>query len=268
MSAQMHPRRKTVFLMYHELGRPGLAAQQSAASPYLVAADVFRMQMRAIRSLGLRGLSVSEAMRYPEEPSVCITFDDGYASDWTAAAPILREFGFHATAYVTAGFIGTPGYLTADQLRELDASGVEIGCHSMTHPDFTVLPDAELPRELGAARVQIEAVLGHGVEHFSIPHGRYDQRTLAEAGRAGFRTVANSRPHANGSATGPFELGRVAIGRDVALVDFVDVCGGRTLWRKQLADGARRNLRGLFGACSALRAVAMPFCCPPPTPRT
>jgi peptidoglycan/xylan/chitin deacetylase (PgdA/CDA1 family) len=36
-------------------------------------------------------LNVSEAIRYPAEPSVCITFDDGCETDLIAAAPVLRE---------------------------------------------------------------------------------------------------------------------------------------------------------------------------------
>ena len=51
-----------------------------------------------------------------------------------AAAPVLREFGFNATFYLTAGSLGTPGYLSASQARDLDAQGFQIGCHSMTHP--------------------------------------------------------------------------------------------------------------------------------------
>lgn len=256
----MTQRPSIVFLMYHELELPNREARQRGAHarPYLLPVHTFRMQMRLLRSLGLRGLSVSEALRHPEEPGVCITFDDGHETDWIAAAPILHEFGFHATSYVTSGFIGTPGYLTADQLRQLDGSGVEIGCHSMTHPFLTQVRSTELPRELGGARLQIEQMLGHPIEHFSIPNGQYDARTLAEARRAGFRTVANSRPHANSSATAPYELGRVPVLRDLALVDLADICTGHGLWRRQLADDARRDLRWLLGArgYSALRGVA------------
>ena len=47
----------------------------------------------------------------PTNRSVCITFDDGCETDLIAAAPVLRESGFSATFYLTAGFLGTPGYL-------------------------------------------------------------------------------------------------------------------------------------------------------------
>ena len=240
---------RIVFLMYHELELPGRKLVQSEPGyvRYLLPLDSFRSQMRWLKDSGFRGVSVSEAVRYPQEPSVCITFDDGCETDLIAAAPVLREFGFRATFYLTAGFLGTPGYLKADQVRELDALGFEVGCHSMTHPYLSDLSDAELGREIVDAKVQIEQMLGHVIEHFSCPGGRYDRRTLEIARRAGFRTVANSEFHANSASTSPYELGRVAMLRDLLLEEFGATCRGRGLWKKQLQDRARRSVRQALG---------------------
>ncbi len=141
---------RIVFLMYHELELPGRKPVQSEPGyvRYILPIDTFRSQMQWLKSSGFSGLSVSEAVRYPQEASVCITFDDGCETDLIAAAPVLREFGFRATFYLTAGFLGTPGYQGGDQVRELDALGFEIGCHSMTHPYLSDLSDAELGREI------------------------------------------------------------------------------------------------------------------------
>jgi len=240
---------RIVFLMYHELELPGRQLVQSEPGyvRYILALDTFRNQMQWLKSSGLRGLNVSDALLYPAEPSVCITFDDGCETDLIDAAPVLREFGARATFYLTAGFLGTPGYLTADQVRQLDSLGFEIGCHSMTHPYLSDLSDAELGREIVDAKLHIERILGHAIEHFSCPGGRYDERTLATARRAGFRTVANSRFHANSSSTSAYELGRVAILRDLRLEDFAATCQGRGLWKKQLQDRTRQTVRQVLG---------------------
>ena len=77
--------------------------------------------------------------RSPVGKTVCITFDDGCETDLLAAAPILKEFGFGATFYITVGFLGKPGYLSEAQVRNLSALGFEIGCHSLTHPYLPTL---------------------------------------------------------------------------------------------------------------------------------
>jgi len=213
--------------------------------------------MSWMKQSGWRGLNVSQALRFPAERSVCITFDDGCETDLIAAAPVLREFDFTATFYLTARFLGTPGYLDARQVRDLDAQGFEIACHSMTHAYLSDLTELELKREVVDAKLEIEQIVGHGIEHFSCPGGRYDQRTLRMARQAGFATVANSQFHANSSSTSPYELGRVAILRDLTLPQFGDTCRGRGLWRKRLQHQARRGAQRVLGnrAYDNLRAV-------------
>jgi peptidoglycan/xylan/chitin deacetylase (PgdA/CDA1 family) len=240
---------RIVYLMYHELALPGrkLCQSEPGYTRYILPLDTFRSQMEWIKKSGFRGLNVSAALRYPAEPSVCITFDDGCETDLIAAAPLLREFGFNATFYLTAGFLGTPGYLAADQVRTLDSQGFEIGCHSMTHPYLSDLPESELKREIGDAKLQIEQIVGHAIEHFSCPGGRFDRHTLDAARRAGFRTVANSRFHANSSHTSPYHLGRVAMLRDIGLPEFAATCHGQGLWKKRLQHGLRHGAQRLLG---------------------
>jgi peptidoglycan/xylan/chitin deacetylase (PgdA/CDA1 family) len=240
---------RIVFLMYHELELAGrkLCQSESGYVRYILPSEVFGRQMEWLNQSGIRGLSVDEALRYPAERSVCITFDDGCETDLIVAAPVLRKLGLHATFYLTAGLLGTPGYLSAEQVRDLDAQGFEIGCHSMTHPYLSDLPEAELRREIVDAKTRIEQIVGHATEHFSCPGGRYNQRTLAMARDAGFKTVANSEFHANGPTTDAYELGRIAILRDISIHEFSAICKGNGLWKKRLQHRTRRGAQTLLG---------------------
>ena len=240
---------RTIFLMYHEIELPGRKLCQSEPGyvRYILPLQLFQRQMAWLKENGWQGLNVSQALSNPAQPSVCITFDDGCETDLIAAAPVLRQFGFSATFYLTAGFLGTPGYLTASQVRELDQQGFQIGCHSMTHSYLSDLTEPELKREVVDAKLHIEQILGHPIEHFSCPGGRYDQRTLQMARQAGFATVANSQFDANSSRTSPYELARVAILRDLTLDQFGDTCGGRGLWKKRLQHQIRRSAQHLLG---------------------
>jgi len=252
---------KIVFLMYHELELPGRKLCQSDPGyvRYILPVETFRSQMQWLKQSAFRGLNVSEALHYPAGKNVCITFDDGCETDLIAAAPVLREFGFHATFYVIAGFINTPGYLSIDQLRQLDAEGFEVGCHSMTHPYLPDLTDAELRHEIADAKHQIEQILGHPIDHFSCPGGRYDWRTTMIAGSAKFRTVANSAFYANSEKTKRFHLGRVAMLRDLSLSEFGATCHGRGLWKKRLQHRTRLGVQLVLGnrAYDQIRAVLL-----------
>jgi peptidoglycan/xylan/chitin deacetylase (PgdA/CDA1 family) len=252
---------RIVFLMYHELELTGrnLCQSEPGYVRYILSIEAFRQQMAWVKEAGWLGLNVSEALRYPSKPSICVTFDDGCETDLIAAAPVLREFDFNATFYLTAGFLGTPGYLNAGQVRDLDAQGFQIGCHSMTHPYLCDLPERELKREVADAKLQIEAIVGHTIEHFSCPGGRYDERTLLMARQAGFVTVANSQFYANAPGTSLYELGRVAMLRDLTLAEFGETCHGQGLWKKRLQHEARRGAQRVLGnrAYDNLRAILL-----------
>ncbi|HTR24473.1 MAG TPA: polysaccharide deacetylase family protein [Terriglobales bacterium] len=243
------PQPAIVFLMYHELEVAGRAICETEPgyARYVLPLATFREQMQWIRQSGLRSLSVSEALDFPSDPSICITFDDGCETDLIAAAPVLREFGLGATFYVTAGRLGTQGYLSEHQLRELNAQHFEIGCHSMTHAYLSDIGDADLKREIADAKDRIEQILGHGIDHFSCPGGRYDKRAFDTARRAGYKTVANSEFHANSAGTDRYKLGRVAMLRDMNLDEFSAICHGRGLWKKRLAHATRRGAQWLLG---------------------
>lgn len=250
-----------VFLMYHELELSGRKLCQSEPGyvRYILPVDTFRSQLQWLVQSGFRGLSVSEALRFPSEPGVCLTFDDGCETDLVVAAPLLQEFACRATFYVTAGFVDTPGYLTAAQLRDLDSQGFEIGCHSMSHPYLSDLSEPDLEHEIADAKNRIEEIVRHAIDHFSCPGGRYDRRVLAMARRAGFRTLANSDFHPNSSTTSSYELGRIAMLRDLPLAEFGAICRGHGLWKKRLQHRTRRGIQRVLGnrAYDQLRATLL-----------
>jgi peptidoglycan/xylan/chitin deacetylase (PgdA/CDA1 family) len=252
---------RIVFLMYHELeiGGRSLCQSEPGYVRYILSLETFRAQMQWLKDAGWLGLNVSEALLFPSGAGVCITFDDGCETDLLAAAPVLKEFGFNATFYLTAGFLGTPGYLNHEQVRQLDAQGFQVGCHSMTHPYLSDLPDAELKREIVDAKALIENIVGHPIEHFSCPGGRYDQRALDVARQAGFATVANSQFYPNSDSTSRYELGRVAMLRDIPLKEFTAICHGQGLWKSRLQHEARRGAQRALGnrAYDRLRSVLL-----------
>ena len=250
-----------VYLMYHEIEVPGRALCQSEPGyvRYIVRESSFREQMKTLQEMGIRGLSVPEALKGSSHPVVAITFDDGCETDLLVAAPVLKEAGFGATFYITVGFMGKPGYLTTAQLRDLADMGFDIGCHSMTHPYLSDLDEAGLQEEMAAPKKKLEQLIGKPVEHFSCPGGRWDGRVAATAREAGYKSLATSRNSANSPGSDPFKLGRVAIMRDTEASAFQKIIRGQGLWRLQLADLTRASAKRVMGNAGydSIRAVLL-----------
>lgn len=243
------PEHGVIFLMYHELETPGRALRQDETGyvRYVVRENDFRAQMAWLKSEGWKGLSVGDAIASFAGKTVAITFDDGCETDLLVAAPILREFDFGATFYITHGWSGQPGYLSHAQLCELSALGFEIGCHSMSHSYLTDLDDAGLRREIVDPKLHLEKVIGKPIEHFSCPGGRFDQRVAQMARETGYCTVATSEIQANTPSTDRFVLGRIAIMRHTLLHEFRQLCNGRGLWRWKLGGQFRGGVRNALG---------------------
>lgn len=122
-------------------------------------------------------------------PDVSITFDDGNQSDLTVAAPLLRERGLTATFFVLAGRIGTPGSLSASEIRELVAQGMSIGTHGYGHRPWRRLDAATSRQELVEARERIADAAGRPVVDAACPFGAYDRRSLRALEGQDYRTV-------------------------------------------------------------------------------
>lgn len=123
---------------------------------------------------------------------VVISFDDGDVSCHTMAAPILERHGLRGTFFVVTRWIGQPGFMDANQLRDLVQRGHAVHSHSRNHPRLSSLTTADIDDELLGSKIDLETIVGRSVTQFSIPGGAYDERVIDAARRAGYQAVFNS----------------------------------------------------------------------------
>jgi peptidoglycan/xylan/chitin deacetylase (PgdA/CDA1 family) len=238
-----------VYLMYHELELPGRPFCQNEPGyvRYIVSASDFRAQMQFLKDSGLSGMNVTTALDNVAHPGVVITFDDGCETDLISAAPMIREFGFAGTFYVTVGFLDKRGYLSRTQLRQLSDLGMEIGSHSMTHSYLTDLSQEQVAREIADSKHELEQITGRSIQHFSCPGGRWDRRVRETARQSGYRSVTTSRVAANSRRSDPFALGRLAVMRETTLATFEKQSKGHGLWEPRLRHSASTVVEVILG---------------------
>lgn len=127
--------------------------------------------------------------------SVLLTFDDGYISVLQRAAPLLAQRGMPALCYVSAGLEGrAPAadepqewrLLTAEQMRELSAAGVALGCHGWAHESMPGMSTEQLELSTVRARDELHVLTGERVATFAYPFGHHDAAARAAVAAAGF----------------------------------------------------------------------------------
>jgi peptidoglycan/xylan/chitin deacetylase (PgdA/CDA1 family) len=224
-----------IVLGYHQFTGPG----QSAKNIYVMRQDVFEQEMKYLRDNGYHVVPLSDVVKFIKHEiglppnSVAITIDDGYKSAIVWAAPVLKKYGYPWTYFVYPDFITVnegAGAASWNDLLALQAGGVDIESHSMTHPFLTshhqkikgvwhnLSPaeyDAFLTTETAGAKALLEQKLGKPVLYFAYPYGAYNKEVEAKAIAAGYDaifTVADNPVH---TTTIKSSIGRYVITQPV-----------------------------------------------------
>jgi peptidoglycan/xylan/chitin deacetylase (PgdA/CDA1 family) len=182
-------------LMYHSVSPYDEDPYEATMTP-----QRFEQQMRWLRGRGLRGVSMGELLGAAAEGRarglVGLTFDDGYQDFVTYPLPVLQRYGFTATAFVLAGRLGghnvwsRPGpdklLLTADQVRQMAQTGIEIGSHGLKHVSLPEIDDTGLNAETVHSRAILQELLGQEIRGFCYPYGHVDARVVEAVRAAGY----------------------------------------------------------------------------------
>ena len=143
--------------------------------------------------------------------SAYFTFDDGYASDFEYALPILDSRRLRARFFITVERIGQiPGYMRWPEVRSLSDAGHMVGAHGWSHALLTHCSGKELDLELTGSKKMLEDKLGIPVTSMSLPGGRYNERVLSACQAAGYTRVYTSEPRLE-TTVSAFTVGRVNV---------------------------------------------------------
>jgi peptidoglycan/xylan/chitin deacetylase (PgdA/CDA1 family) len=186
-------------LMYHYI-RINPNPRDTLGFNLSVTPDDFAHQLDWLAQNGYHPVDLADLRAYlagyhalPDRP-IILTFDDGYRDMYTSAFPLLRAHHFKAVSYIVSGFLGAPPSVTADMVREMDANGIEIGAHTVSHADLTALSPSDLHHEVFDSKASLEALLGHPVLDFCYPYGKVNAGVAATVQAAGFESATTTQP--------------------------------------------------------------------------
>ncbi|MBR7024769.1 MAG: polysaccharide deacetylase family protein [Selenomonadaceae bacterium] len=224
---------KILVLNYHQIA--------DTNNPLAVHVNDFETQMKFLVDSGCVTITPDELygglngdIELPPKP-VLITFDDGYLDNYTNAFPILKKYGLHATIFIIPAFTSVyPGYMTWEQLKEMEAGGVTIESHTLTHPKLEELPDDEIRLELLNSKNVLEENLGHPVEFLAYPTGTYNLHIAGIAQDLGYKGAFTIKYGVVDKGSNFFALERVPIFNTAqkTMKDFYE----RIAWRQSFEE--------------------------------
>ena len=184
--------RPPVVLAYHGVGPP-----QADPARLLIEPDLLESHIRFLQERGYRFLTAEELLDEgpPGPRTAVLTFDDGFRNWLTVAAPLLQRLGVRGTFYVCPGLLGGRHWhldgeegrlLDESEARELLEAGMELGSHTLSHPDLRLLDGGELSRELEESKSEVERLTGRPCRTLAYPYGLYDERVVDAARAAGY----------------------------------------------------------------------------------
>jgi peptidoglycan/xylan/chitin deacetylase (PgdA/CDA1 family) len=190
----------TIALIYHDVApvaefeRCGFGGP--AAARYKLDPGRFEAHLDAIAATGVRVGLIQQGA------PAALTFDDGGASAMRIAQALERR-GWRGHFFITTGRVGTPGFLTAEEVRELARRGHVVGSHSHSHPTYMgALSRERLAEEWRLSREVLREILGFPPDIAAVPGGFLSAELIAEAARAGYGMLLTSQPSSRATRHG------------------------------------------------------------------
>jgi peptidoglycan/xylan/chitin deacetylase (PgdA/CDA1 family) len=196
-------------LLYHRVG-PEL-------DDYTVSPTRFEADMKTLSIKGYTCLSLQEVKQHlqdlstplPNKP-IILTLDDGYLDNYNNVFPILQQYSMKASFYIITGMVGAENRLTASQIREMAAAGMDFGSHTVSHRFLASLTPTEMKTELTKSKFDLEQILGTSVDFIAYPGGSYNSDTIKIAKEAGY-CGGFSTHYGLEMFNSPFEIKRIPV---------------------------------------------------------
>ncbi|MDR0270403.1 polysaccharide deacetylase family protein [Paenibacillus sp.] len=201
---------KVPVLSYHSVN-------SKATNKYVVTPEQFHEQMTVLHDLGYKSINLRQfdaLMKGEIENTgklILITFDDGYADNYTQAFPIMKKYRFTATLFVITNWMESGSYATWNQLGELQKNGWDIMPHTRSHPDLPLLSRKDQTDEMSGSKQAIENHLHRKVNAMAYPYGLRSGKTVRIAKKCGYEYAFTFEDGWTSSDQNPLLLKRLLI---------------------------------------------------------
>ena len=142
--------------------------------------EVFVKQIEMIKNANYEFYDIQEFIDNFNQPKnkkkILITIDDAFSSFYEIAWPFLKENRIPFILFVSTEPVGNKGYMTWDQIREIEQESYGyIGHHSHTHDYLIEKSEEDFIKDIEMASKIFLKELGYVPNLFSYPFGEYSK---------------------------------------------------------------------------------------------
>jgi len=172
-------------MMYHHIRDYNDPTDQIGTN-LSVAPAKFASQLDLIQQDGYQTITFNDILTKPlPKKPIILSFDDGYQNFYDNAWPELKKHNMTAVVYIIVND-NSGMYMTPTEIKELSASGVEVGSHTLSHPDLSKGTIDKAKAEIFDSKADLEKITGTKVVSFCYPSGKYNDAVIDAVKNAGY----------------------------------------------------------------------------------
>jgi len=216
--------------MYHDVIREGENNQSSGLN--IKGADAYKISEYRFGEQ----VKLASEITGKTNLEIIFTFDDGGISSSKTIAPILEKYGYKGLFFIPTSFIGKPGFLSENEIRNLSERGHIIGSHSHLHPSMmNRMTYEENLEEWNISCGVLSEIISKPILNASVPGGWYGPIVALAAENAGIKYLYTSEPVATISKEKSCEIiGRFAIRENTGIETVQSILEGTNLARESM----------------------------------
>jgi len=194
---------------------------------FIITPEIFEKEMRYLSENGYQTIYLADYIKYLNsstadnnflpKKSVVITFDDGYASQYSTALPILKKYNFIATFFIYKNCIDIfPVCMTSQELFSLANNSMKLANHTLDHVFLPNYSEEEIKREISENQNWLLKTFGsNNVENvFAYPYGAQNQNIKYTLKGLGYSGAVGVKGGYEKDKTNIFDLHRYLFGND------------------------------------------------------
>ena len=198
-------------LMYHSI------SDSDPNNSLLVPVKQFESEVKWLKDNGFTPMLLDDVVKaydtgyLPKKP-VAITFDDGYADNYSDAYRILKENNMKGTFFIITNNTDKDSfYMNSSMLKEMNESGMGIENHTSRHVEFTNISREDKIEIIEEGRKDLKEKVGVDSKFICYPVGKYDEETIEVEKELGIQAAVTTEYGISDANDGLYSLKRVRI---------------------------------------------------------